>query len=305
MSDLRGELRGDGCAICGGELSRELLRIRQPDRFERHLGIGGEGFLRRWVECVDCGAATAVHQPKNLKKLERLAADYYEVDFQQSSIGTKYEKVMGLPPTASDNALRVERVVRLARRWEEAGRWPAAAERRVLDIGAGTGVFLARFLDHVERHRREGDLPWSGVAVEPDPIAAEHLRGLGLFTVEETVYTADAELGKFELCTLNKVVEHVPDPVALVTSTTAALSPGGVVYVEVPDKLTAFHRPSDDNGLGALHCHLYTVQALDRLCAAASLVPVQIGRHYEPSGKISLSVFAVTAVSAECLATSG
>ena len=27
------------CAICGGQLIRELLAIQEPDRFERHLGV--------------------------------------------------------------------------------------------------------------------------------------------------------------------------------------------------------------------------------------------------------------------------
>ena len=40
------------CAICGGALGRELLVITQPDRFERHVGIGEQGYRRGWVECT-------------------------------------------------------------------------------------------------------------------------------------------------------------------------------------------------------------------------------------------------------------
>src|SRR5688572_26617682 len=127
------------CAICGAPLEHELLRITTPDRFERHVGIAKEGYARSWVECGSCGAAANVQQPHNRARLEALAAGYYEVDLAGSSIGEKFSKVMALPPRLSDNFQRVERIHAFVGEWMPG----ALAERRVLDIGAGTGVFLA------------------------------------------------------------------------------------------------------------------------------------------------------------------
>ena len=131
--------------------------------------------------------------------------------------------------------------------------------------------------------------------MEPDPIAAAHLRGLGRFEVVESTYTHGDDLADFDLCTLNKVVEHVGDPVALLRGAATALrSPGGVIYVEVPDKATLVHRPPTDNILGALHRHLYDIRSLDEALRRAGLVVFSIERLFEPSGKISLAAFAVT-----------
>ena len=146
---------GQRCAICGAPLGRELLRIAQPDRFERHVGIGAQGYDRRWIECSGCGAASNVQSPGNRERLETIAAGYYEVDLAGSSVAEKYAKVMSLPAEKSDNAQRVKRTHSFLR-----GRGVVAG--RVLDIGAGTGVFLSRFL-------REGS-GWSGVAVEPGSV---------------------------------------------------------------------------------------------------------------------------------------
>jgi SAM-dependent methyltransferase len=158
----------------------------------------------------------------------------------------------------------------------------------VLDIGAGTGVFLARFLRELPPGRR-----WEVLAVEPDPTAAAHLRSLGLFEVREAIYTADIGLRDYDLCTLNKIVEHVPEPVPILRDVCAALrDPGGVAYVEVPDRLTIGHRPPDDNILGALHCHLYDFRSLGILLERAGLVPLRMERLFEPSGKISVAAFA-------------
>jgi len=86
------------CAICGGALATDILAIGRPDRFERHVGVAEDGYLRRWVECAACGTATNVHPPGVLERLESITAGYYEVDFKDSSIGEKFAWVMGLPP---------------------------------------------------------------------------------------------------------------------------------------------------------------------------------------------------------------
>lgn len=269
---------GTPCAVCGvGALARELLRIDQPDRFERHVGIVADGYERLWVECSRCGAATNVQSPDNRRRLEAIAAGYYEVDLAGSSVAEKYAKVMALPAEKSDNAQRVVRVSSFLR---AAGSPPG----RALDIGAGTGVFLSRFLEHEPR--------WRGVGVEPDPEAARHLRALNRFDVVERLFSTELGLGSFELVTLNKVVEHLPEPLALVRAAGEALAGRGVLYLELPDKRTAIERAPSDNILGALHCHLYDRSSIVTLLERAGLRSVRVEQVYEPSGKISVFAFA-------------
>jgi SAM-dependent methyltransferase len=269
------------CAICGGLLGRALLTIDQPDRFERRCGIGPEGYQRSWVECTSCGAATNVLPAASVRALQAMRSSYYEVDFAAADIGAKYRKVMSLLPGESDNWGRVDRIVRFLARWQQPDR-----PRRVLDIGAGTGVFLSRFLDAV-------DAPWQAIGVEPDPIAASHLRSIGRFDVVEGLYRGQAELRGFELVTLNKVLEHIGEPLPLLRSVAAALSPGmSIVYIELPDKLTIGRRPPEDNILGALHCHLYDPGSVARLLREAGFELLCIERIVEPSGKISVFAFA-------------
>ena len=268
------------CAICGGRLDRELLRITEPDRFERHVGIHRDGYERSWVECARCGAATNVQAPQNVSRLREIASGYYEVDLAGSSIAEKYAKVMSLNAAHSDNAQRVLRIQAFLRDRGLTG-------GRALDIGAGTGVFLSRFLGQAPA------LQWKAVAVEPDPVAAQHLRSLGMFDVVEALFGRALDLGAFQLVTLNKVVEHLPEPVGLVREAATALADtGSVLYVELPDKLTVRERAPSDNILGALHCHLYDADSVKTLLMAAGLRPLKVDRVYEPSGKISVFAFA-------------
>ena len=276
----------ESCAICGGALGRELLVITKPDRFERELGIADEGYRRAWVECMQCGTVTDI-LPPCVDRLAEIEQTYYAIDFKNSSLAEKFAKVMALPPGRSDNALRVARVL------DFIAQWPALAghtrSRRALDIGAGLGIFPAAFL------ARAG-AAWSMTVVEPDPLAAVHLRQLAQFPVIEEGLPLKQDIGRFHLITLNKVVEHLSDPVAMLRNVTPLLdSAAGVAYIEVPDKQTIHYRPPEDNILGALHRHLYGLRGLLRLVTQAGLVPLRLERIFEPSGKLSVFAFVTTA----------
>ena len=255
------------CAICTGSTGREILRISQPDRFEQSIGVSAHGYQRCWIECSTCGAATNVLPQVSADKLSVLRSAYYEVDFANSNIGEKYSRVMALPASQSDNAGRVARVIDFARQWFLPDTAP-----RVLDIGAGTGVFLSRLIDQTG-----GD--WPCVGLEPDPQAAAHLRQLGKFAVIEAMYQGQPDLKNFGLITLNKVLEHIADPVPFLKMVTGSMRrDDSLLYIEVPDKLTTSLRPPSDNILGALHCHLYDPVSIGYLARAAGIEIVRIDR---------------------------
>ena len=276
------------CAICNGKDAREILLIDKPDRFEQSVGIEPDGYARAWIECKQCGAATNAMQDNNASRIEALRSAYYEVDFLNSDIGEKYRYVMSLPESKSDNAGRVRRVVEVASKWLGESTPP-----RVMDIGAGTGVFLSRLVDQTSG-------AWPAVGVEPDPRAASHLKKLAKFEVVEALFCGQSELKDFNLITLNKVLEHIERPLPFLETVAESLDAGnGLLYIEVPDKLTALLRPPEDNILGALHCHLYDPKSLGYLIGLAGLELLQVNRVLDPSGKLTVYAFAAPFQSVE------
>jgi SAM-dependent methyltransferase len=279
-------LRKIRCSICDGEDGNEILLIDRPDRFEQSIGVGAQGYARPWVECLACGAAINLLPPESAQRLATLRAAYYEVDFMGSDIGEKYRRVMSMPVGQSDNAGRVARVTDFVRRWTG-----APARPRVMDIGAGTGVFLSRLVDQTAG-------AWQYLGIEPDPRAAAHLRQLEKFAVVEAMYLGQPELRGFNLVTLNKVLEHIEQPLPFLLQVVQSLVPDdGLLYVEVPDKLTTRLRSPQDNILGALHCHLYDPTSLGHLLRRAGLELLCVNRVAEPSGKLSVYAFAAPAES--------
>ncbi len=110
----------------------------------------------------------------------------------------------------------------LLERMEEEGK----EFRSVLDVGCGTGAFLAYVgREHPDCHR-EG--------IEIDPGRAQQSReqnpGVQIHGCDASEALAAAS-GPFDLITLWDVFEHVPAPVELLEQLAASLAPGGYIYI--------------------------------------------------------------------------
>jgi SAM-dependent methyltransferase len=110
---------------------------------------------------------------------------------------------------------------------EEPGYWrditrhfPVEAE--LLDVGCGTG-WLG---DHFERY--------TGIDDSPDAVAIAAERGRNVIHADanEPLDFAD---GSFDAVVLKDLLEHIREPVALVTEVHRILRPGGLVFASAPD----------------------------------------------------------------------
>jgi len=99
--------------------------------------------------------------------------------------------------------------------------------RSALDVGCGTGGFLAFLAERLPGARREGielDAQRAAQARERNPTARIHAGdALGVLNGLE---------GAFDLVTLWDVFEHIPAPVRLLGALGRVLAPNGVIYVQ-------------------------------------------------------------------------
>ncbi|NJK42698.1 MAG: class I SAM-dependent methyltransferase, partial [Aquincola sp.] len=98
---------------------------------------------------------------------------------------------------------------------------------RLLDVGCGGGVFL----------RMARDLGASCVGVEPSEHGARvaAAAGLDVFHGTLTQFIERRPQSRFDLITSNHVVEHHPDPIALLAEMKSLLSDSGTVWIAVPN----------------------------------------------------------------------
>ena len=103
--------------------------------------------------------------------------------------------------------------------------------RKLLDIGSGPGFLL-------KTAKARG---WQVMGIEPSRQAAAHARAMDVEVVEGFFNASTAPgLGRFDAVQLNNVLEHVPDPTALLILARDLLGPGGLICVNVPNDFSPF-----------------------------------------------------------------
>jgi SAM-dependent methyltransferase len=136
-----------------------------------------------------------------------------------------------------------------------------------IDIGCGSGEML-QAAQAISR--------WQ-IGFDTNRPLIEHIRATQPVTVFEGVFDAtriDPQLlARPKLFALSHVLEHVPEPNALLAQIGAAMNPGDLLYVEVP-----LHTGASFRDLGyrwtlwnAEHLALYSPAALEHLARAAGL----------------------------------
>jgi 2-polyprenyl-3-methyl-5-hydroxy-6-metoxy-1,4-benzoquinol methylase len=138
-------------------------------------------------------------------------------------------------------------------------------------------------------------LGWEGTAIDPDPRAVAHARDCVKVHAWCGDFSAAPELGRFDAVTLNKVLEHVADPAAMLRRTHDYVRAGGFVYVEVPDGECAATQGPGREEFFIEHHHVFSLASLAMLAAQTRFVVRAIERLQEPSTKYTLRAFLVPA----------
>jgi 2-polyprenyl-3-methyl-5-hydroxy-6-metoxy-1,4-benzoquinol methylase len=135
---------------------------------------------------------------------------------------------------------------------------------------------------------------WCCTALDPDSQACEHLREkVGVAVIQGDLNSVTGQsIGTFDLITLNKVIEHVEDPVSMLESAGKLLSRDGILYIEVPDGSAAARLSQDREEFYVEHLHAFSVTSLASSIERAGLWCMALSRIVEPSGKRTLYAFA-------------
>lgn len=262
------------CPACGEHGLQASFEYHEPPAGEtRFASLTASAYHRRYDRCPRCGhfVGTQIDAPA-LYTGEYVASTYGGRD----GVRARFAQVTALPIERSDNRARAARVDRFARSHVRADR------PTLLDIGSGLGVFPA-----VMR-----TLGWVCTALDPDPLAAAHLRDdLGFETIEG-LFERRSIRTRFDVVTLNKVIEHAPDPVTLVRDALSAVAPGGVLYLEVPDGDAAQAEGPGREEFFVDHPHVFSPRSLSAVIARAGAIVLTEDRLREPSGKFTCFAFA-------------
>ena len=164
------------------------------------------------IDCAHCGFKHAIPLP-DAEAMERAYRQNYYAEEKPNFLAHAAEDQDWFALSQTDKLESLERLL-------------PASRRRLLDIGCGPGFFLSTA-------KARG---WEVHGIEPSAQAAAYARSLGV-TVTEGFFGAQSarSLGHFDAITLTNMLEHVPDPLAIMTAAGELLAPGGALCIGVPN----------------------------------------------------------------------
>lgn len=274
---LFGDDGGGSPCLCGSSRFEKVFHYREAPEGEVGFSFSNtQEYDREVLSCVHCGHFVSRH--------DMIPEGFYEGGYVDGTYGDDaglqrtYGKIMALSQDKSDNAGRVNRILRFA---AERRGWDANSGPSILDVGSGLCVFLGKMKEY----------GWRGTALDPDPRAAAHARDFVGVSAVQTDFTKAEDLGRFDVITFNKVLEHIPDPTTVLAQAKDYLEPGGFVYVELPDGEIAVHDGPGREEFFIEHWHIFSMSSFVLMAANAGFIVEEIERLQEPSTKYTLRAF--------------
>lgn len=126
---------------------------------------------------------------------------------------------------------------------------------KLLELGVGSGDTLKLF----------NNWGWLAEGLDFDSQAVEYAQSLGLKVYKGDIFSQQFANDSFDAIFSSHVVEHVPDPVALMQESLRILKPGGIFVAITPNASSRLHQLFKSKWRGLeppRHLHIFTPQSL-------------------------------------------
>ena len=207
----------DFCVICNAKTKqKKRFEYFQKPKVEKSYDLfKNKKYYRYYSECSYCS-----HWNSNFKfdthKFYESNYNYKSYDDHKSS----FLKIINLNKENSDNYYRSNRLKKFLMT-------KRSFKSKILDIGSGLGIFPYSMI-------RKG---FNCDVLDPDLVMVNHMKNV--LKKNKGIYCADFYKinirKKYDLLTLNKVLEHVENPVKFLLKAKKLLNDKGYIYLELPD----------------------------------------------------------------------
>lgn len=145
---------------------------------------------------------------------------------------------------------------------------------RILDVGGGTGEISSEFV-----RASGGHATATVVDIDPRSIEVARQRGLGGFVGRIEDYETDE---RFDLILLLNLIEHVADPLGVLSSARRHLAPQGILWLQTPNFRALDARIFRHRNWAGYHCPrhfvIFSEMGLRRALDRVQLDPVRFER---------------------------
>ena len=264
-------MNGPKCPLCKSNDTALVAEINKRPENETDFKIAK--YQREIRVCNECGVFYNQHN----YYLGNIYCGQYNKATYNNKIKERFDTIMALPPTKSDNKGRARRIIAFVKKY---WKYVPFQDLSIFDIGSGLCVFLAEMNKY----------GFKTYCLDPDPLSIRHAK--------ENVYVNYGWVGmieeffqeiKFDIITFNKVLEHVTDPIGVLAKTRGLLNCKGLVYIELPDANSTDYINGEEFFLE--HNFIFTLESTKFLIKKAGFKVLKLDRIHEPSGKYTIFAF--------------
>ncbi len=231
-----------------------------------------KNYFRKLFKCKFCGHYMNVSNV-NFKKIYK--ESYSNISYGQD-IKKKYDFLLSLKKK-SDNFQRVKRIIKFLNFKK--------MKYKILDVGSGFGIFpieLSKKVKNLDIH-----------VIEPDKNNIKFMKKFKLKVKGKFIENFKSK-EKYDLITLNKVIEHINNPENILKKLNKNMLKNSIIYIEVPDGEGA---AKSKEGLFREeffvdHHHIFSRKSFKDLLSRCRLQTLVMKRIIEPSKKYTLYAFA-------------
>lgn len=259
-----------------------LIAYNVPDQYEIAAGVRPEGYFRRWVRCSSCGFCYSQYSRDEgvIDKIYHTSYRSKSSAWRDTDVVQMFEKIIRLPESESETKSRIRWIKdRLAELYESA--MITKKGGLLLDIGGGNGIFAYEFQDK----------EWRSHVIDPDENGRFMEERFGIPFVQGN-YVSGSFGFKFDLISLNFVLEHLPRPDIILGDVQNDMQNGALVYIEVPDAISFEKKKPEDDIFNSCHLWMFSPNTLTRLLDACGLEVFVMNRSKSKRGNFILNVLA-------------
>ena len=248
------------CYLCRSHSRSVLLTQKGTDDYLSLVDESYHAIERNWFVCNDCGF---VYRSPVLSDGDcEILYEKYEKDaLKNTNLNDLFDKIINLPDAESENYQKIKWLLEVL-----CSAYGAEFKRKefsFLDVGCGSGLLMFSFLRECQNSHG------FGVELNPQYAALASARSGG--TVKQGLYRSGLFDRDFSLIILTKVLEHVPDPLVLLSEMARDLKPGGCLFIEVPDVVDFKNLEADDPRFFIPHIYFFSSATLGELARRTGL----------------------------------
>ena len=260
------------CVICKKKTKqiKKFEYFKKPKVEKKYNFFKENNYYRYYSECFICK-----HWSSNFKFDTKKFYEGNYTDQSYKNFELSFKKIVNLKKKKSDNYFRTKRIENLILN-------KFTKKPYILDVGSGLGVFPFSMVSR----------GFKCDALDPDPNMAKHIkRHIKLNKVFCSNFLDFKSKKKYNLITLNKVLEHVENPKRFLLNAKNLLQKNGYLYIELPDTEEASKKGKNREEFTIEHVQGFTFNSIYKLIIDLKLNLEVFKRIKEPSGKFTFYCF--------------